>query len=154
MPAFTTIEVPNFLNYPSGVFLNNYMLPTDVVVGLDGEKVIAESKILDGVAVFERISRKPFDLNFEFTLRDYGALRGQNVFPQKMTEDVLNEVFAPDTVVDVFNSFLNGLGIKNAVIKSISYATFRGNTKVVCSIKAVESPDNGTNYNQTLVIPL
>lgn len=153
MGLFTTVETPNFLNYPSGVFLNNYMLPSDVIVGIDGEKVIAESKILDGVAVFERICRNPFDLNFEFTLWDYG-MRGQNVFPQSMAEDLMKEVFTPNMAVDVFNTFLNGLGIKNAVIKNITYATFRGSTKIVCSIKAKESPDDKNNFGTTLVIPL
>ena len=52
------ITDPN--NNPSEVFLEissggvnfSVQLPVDVIIGLDGDKVIAESKILDGVVVY------------------------------------------------------------------------------------------------------
>ena len=55
----------NAQNNPKLVILNGYQLPWDTVISLDDEKEIAVSQILDGVAVFERIVRKPCDINIE-----------------------------------------------------------------------------------------
>jgi Domain of unknown function (DUF6046) len=151
---FTTNDIVDPANRPSVVYLNDIQLPIDVIIGINGEKVIAESKILDGVVVFERISRKPFEINFEFTCREKNIDTGQYIFPQTVIEDLKDNVWQPDQVISVENTLLNkGFGIYWVVLKPISFTTIRGNTDVICSIKADESPDNNNNYGTTLIVP-
>ena len=77
-------------------------LPIDVIIGLDGDKVIAESKILDGTVVYERISRKPFEVNFEFTIRDTD-LTGKYIFPEQKIKDLMDQIWFYDQVISVQN---------------------------------------------------
>lgn len=128
-------------------------LPIDVIIGLDGDKVIAESKILDGTVVYERISRKPFEVNFEFTIRDTDST-GKYIFPEQKIKDLMDQIWFYDQVISVQNSFLNALHIKNIVLQPITFTTIRGNTNVICSIKAKEVSDAMDNYGKTLIIPL
>ena len=149
----TTIEPINHYNKPSEVYLSTIpnkwvRLPIDVVIGLDGDKVIAESKILDGVAVFERISRKPFEINFEFTCREQDE-SGNYVFPQDTIQELVQTVWQKDQVIQLKNTFLNSLGISNIILQSITFTSIRGNTTVICSIKAKESPDSNNSFATT-----
>jgi hypothetical protein len=49
---------------------------------------------------------------------------------------------------------LNALKIFYVVIQPITFSTIRGNTNVIASIKAKESPDDNVNFGTTLIIPL
>jgi hypothetical protein len=149
----STRDIIDPTNNPSEVWLNGVQLPVDVIIGLDGDKVIAESKILDGVVVYERVSRKPFEINFEFTCRKQDAT-GKYVFPQGVIEDLMENVWRPDQVISLRNTFLNGLKIFNVVIQPITISTIRGNTNVIATIKAKEAVDNSTDYGPTLIISL
>jgi hypothetical protein len=149
----TTADILDYTNNPSEVYLNGVKLPLDVIIGLDGDKVIAESKILDGVVVYERISRKPFEINFEFTCREQDET-GKYIFPQSTINDLVKTVWIPDQVIPLKNTFLNALKIFYVVIQPITFSTIRGNTNVIASIKAKESPDDNVNFGTTLIIPL
>lgn len=64
--SILTFKQPfNAQNNPKLVILNGYQLPWDTVISIDNEKEIAISQILDGVAVFERILRKPAEIKIE-----------------------------------------------------------------------------------------
>ena len=130
-------------NWPSTVVLNDIILPIDVIIALNGEKVIAETKILDGVSVFERVSRKPFEISFDFNLRKVNALK-QYIFPNDTAVELMTNVWAVDEVIQCENTFLNALGIKDLIVKSITFATIRGNTNIPCSLKCLEM------YNSTI----
>jgi len=153
----TTLE-PDYTNYPSYVLLNGLLLPLDVIIGVDGEKIIAESKILDGVAVFERVSRKPFEISFEFNVRELKEVQrllgvGKvYTFPQKTVEEILNNIWNIDAVITVQNSYLNGLGINSLIIKQITLATIRGNTDVPGSLKCLENYVSSNTQGSTLII--
>ena len=150
----STRDILNPSNNPSEVILNGIKLPEDVIIGLDGDKVIAESKILDGVSVFERISRKPFEINFEFTCREKDEI-GRYVFPHETIKELIETVWQPDRIIPIQNTFINNaLKIFNVVLQPISFSTIRGNTNVICSIKAKESADSNDNFGPTLIIPL
>jgi hypothetical protein len=157
----TTAPILDPTNNPSEVIFEinsngvkfHYTLPIDVVIGLDGDKVIAESKILDGVSVFERISRKPFEINFEFTFREKDS-EGKYIFPQEAIKDLMNQIWLFDQVITLKNTFLNSLRIKEVILQPISFSTIRGTTNVICSIKAKECTDSIDNYGTTLMIPL
>ena len=72
--AFNTQNIIDPTNNPALVILNNITLPGDVIITTSEEKVIAESKILDGVMVFERLSRKPMEIDLTFTFREVNIL--------------------------------------------------------------------------------
>jgi hypothetical protein len=149
---FSTINDIDYSNNPSRVVLNNIELPNDVIIGINGDKVIAESKILDGVAVYERICRKPFEINFEFTCRELSEKsdeKGKYIFPQSVIKKLTETVWQPDQVIWVENTLLNTLGINYLVLQPITFTTIRGNTNVLCSIKAKEAVQN---YGETLII--
>ena len=53
--------------------LNGLQLPLDTIILINGKKILAESQIIDGVSVFEHISRKPYTIDFDFTIRPAGT---------------------------------------------------------------------------------
>jgi hypothetical protein len=139
-------------NMPWQVFLNGVELPTDTLVSIDGEKIIAESKILDGVAVFERICRKPFDIDFSFNLRDVNII-GQPIFPQELAYDIFTDVWTPDQVIPCQNTFMNKIGINDIVIKKVTFVPIRGHTTLPCTLKCLENY-NSNSQKTTLIVPL
>ena len=145
----TTNQIIDTTNQPSIVILNSIQLPIDVTISLDDEKVIAESKILDGVSVYERVSRKPFNIDLNFTIREQNAL-GQYIFGQKTAATIITSIWQIDEVVPVVNSFLNKLGINEIIIKNITFATDRGTTNILCSLKCLENYNS--NGQQTSLI--
>lgn len=162
---FQTQDDINPQNRPSLVTIfpggtkNGVQLPPDTLILLNGEKVIAESKILDGVMVFERVSRKPFDINLEFTIRQQNqeintALPNpfKYIFPQDKIEDLIGNIWNVNEVVQIQNTYLNGIGINEIIIKTITFTTIRGNTNVLGSMKCLENYID--NKGGTLVIPL
>jgi len=165
-----TKDISNPHNLPSQVVINGVQLPPDTITIIDGEKIIAESKILDGVAIFERVSRKPFDIDFNFTIRsdaDYSTPKNSNKsiaqqiqsnfysskdyeFPQKAIEGYISQIWNLDQIVPVISTFLNGIGIRELVIKKVTITTIRGTTSVNGTIKCLEN--YGDNKGGTLVI--
>lgn len=117
-------------------------LPDDTMILIPGEKEIVETKILDGVSVTERISREACKIEIDFVLRSKdstGTTYTGGVFPQKLLEQLWSNLFLPDTVVKVQNTQLNGLGISELVIKSVTPTTQRGSTNIHVKIKAIEN---------------
>lgn len=150
----------NFKNNPSKVNiyfaeafnLASMTLPSNVVILINGEKVIPESKILDGVAVFERISRKPFEINLEFNIYERELElnpRSSFIFPQGRLE-TLKEVFIQNSVAKIDNTLLNGLGVEEIAILSFNITTIRGTKSVLGSLKCKEN--YVSNSSTSLVI--
>lgn len=164
--AFTTKTQIDPTNYPSLVTFKRtddtgtifLSLPPDVIITLDDDKVIAESKILDGVEVFERISRKSWEINFDFNIRDVKQIQlifgtmDKYVFPQKKAEEIVNNIWNIDQVFDIENTFLNGIGINQVIVKSITFATIRGNTNLPCTLKCKENADIQGSQGSSLII--
>jgi hypothetical protein len=150
MAVFQTKSDIDFTNLPSAVSLNGVDLPIDVIIGLNGEKIIAESKILDGASVFERVSRKPFEVSFEFNIRELGKVRGY-IFPNNAAYDIITNIWNIDQVITCKNTFLNKIGILDVIVKGITFSTIRGNTNLPCSLKCLEM-FNSTNQTQSLIV--
>jgi hypothetical protein len=134
-------------------------LPVDTICTLEGEKVIAESKILDGGYVYERVSLKPYQINFDFTIREKDIKKafisklGFNskwIFPQTETELLNTNWFKKDEILEVTNTFLNGLGISKIIVKSISLNPERGTTDIKGNIKAFE--DTGEDSSTLTIV--
>lgn len=138
-PVITPID---FTNNPSLITIgngeNSLALPSDVMVNIEGEKIIAESVILDGVSVFEHIARKPFEIDFDCNVWDTDK-DGKQVFPQDILDDIFTNIFMPNTVISVTNTYLNKLGVRELIIKNITPATVRGSFKVPLRIKCYEN---------------
>jgi hypothetical protein len=140
-----TLKGNNF-GFPDGL-----QLPENTIVLINGEKIIAETRILDGVSVFERISRKPYDVSFEFNMYDREVPTipfSPFIFPQGKLE-LINDMFLENKVVQVSNTLLNGYYIEELVIISFHTTTIRGTKTVLGSLKCKE---NFVNTNQTSLI--
>jgi Domain of unknown function (DUF6046) len=141
--VFTPIPT-DLTNNPSRLRLYSadfgLVLPQDSIIYLSGEKKLAMTEILDGVVVYERILRKPYSLEFEFTLRTMDPNNnGQYIFPQ---EDLLNlwtNVWLPDSVVNIDNTYLNKLGIQEMIIEEITPVTVRGSKNLPVRIRGYEN---------------
>jgi hypothetical protein len=147
-----TIGIPKD-NQVNKVVLGVYELPLDVLIILNGNKMIAQSQILDGVAVFERVTRKPFDIDFDFTLRETVtntntvtifkktfdlAQTNRFIFPLESMNSFFQNVWKSDEVLRIDNAFLNKIGINQVVLNDIQITTIRGNTDIGIKIKTIE----------------
>src|ERR1700748_3643722 len=56
MPAKFVPSNIDQTNNPGGIIIGSVTLPTNTNILINGEKIIAESQILDGVSVFEHVS--------------------------------------------------------------------------------------------------
>ncbi len=158
--AFNTQNIIDPTNNPALVILNNITLPGDVIITTSEEKVIAESKILDGVMVFERLSRKPMEIGLTFTFREVNTGQyvnsplGKYTFPQYLIEQFQTSVWEVDAILPVQNTFLNGIGIYDVVFKSKTMTTIRGNTDVLCSMKCLELFGSVTQPQSLTIVPV
>jgi hypothetical protein len=125
-------------NNPSLINIGGVTLPTDTVIYVNGSKTLAQSKILDGVSVIERIMRDPYELEFECVVRSQDA-QGNYVFPQDALDNFWNNIWIPDTVQTIQNTYLNKLGIQEIVIESITPTTVRGSKNIPLRIRAYEN---------------
>lgn len=160
LPADTRNYVPfvDKINTPGSVTLisptNQVILPPDTLISIHAEKHLVMTNILDGVSVFEHIQRKPCRIEFEGVLRMQikggvtyenttppAGVTGliDNLFPQEYLNAVWTNVFLPDTVLKVANSYLNGLGIQEIVIEAMTPAVVRGSRNVPYHITAWEN---------------
>lgn len=125
-------------NNPGLVKIGGITMPADIVIYLNGSKVLAQSKILDGVSVIERIMRDPYELEFECTVRAQDA-DGNYIFPQDALDNLWANVWLPDTVQTIDNTYLNKLGIREIVIQGITPTTVRGSKNIPLRIRALEN---------------
>lgn len=125
-------------NFPSLIIVGNVQLPIDTVIYISGSKTLAQSKILDGVSVTERISRQPYELEFECVVRDQNDA-GEYIFPQDALDNLWNNIWIPDTVQTIQNTYLNKLGIQEMVIDTITPATVRGSKNIPLRIHGYEN---------------
>jgi|ERR1035437_4256910 hypothetical protein len=126
-------------NYPSLVNLGGIVLPPDVAIYLDAEKIIAGSKILDGVYVTEHVGRKPYEIEFEMVIRTQDVYTREYIFPQKELENIWNKIWTPNSVVSIQNTYLNGLGIEEMIIEKVTPTTIRGSKNLPLRIKGIEN---------------
>lgn len=144
---------PDLTNNPSLVIIGNVTLPSDVVMSFPGVKILGMAQILDGVSTIQRISRKPVEIEFEFTLREYtqpGTLNSNftsTVFPQDLYDNLWQNVFLPNSVQNIQNTQLNKIGIQQIVIEKITPTTIRGSKNMPVRITAYENVPG-----QTLIV--
>lgn len=135
----------NNTNVPSRLLLNGFQLPNDVVIYLNGKKVLVMDKILDGVSVTERISRDPYEIELEFTMREKSNDPSSNInltqyiFPQDALDSLWQRVWIPDTVLSIDNTYLNKLGIQEMIIETITPTTIRGSMNIPVRIRGWEN---------------
>jgi len=132
-------------NNPSNLKIGNIVFPASTQIIPKGEKIIAESQILDGVTVFEHVSRKATELDFDVLIWQSGY---NTSFPQDTINAIWNNLFLLNTIQEVKNTWLNNLGIRFIIIKSICPRPRIGSTQVILKIKAFE-----VQAGQTLIIP-
>lgn len=138
-------------NQPSVIYIGGLQLPPDTLIMLTGGKIITKDPILDGVVVFEHIARHPYEIEFDLVIREQGAINGFNTgdtipgfslsgnFPQQALNKLWKQVWEPNSVQQVTNTYLNGIGILEIVIESIHPATVRGSKNIPVKIRAYEN---------------
>lgn len=127
-------------NDPSSIAIGGIFLPTSTQIIVRGEKILAESQIIDGVSVFEHISRKPYEIDFDIVIwQGDNSNRASTAFPQQQINDIFSLIWLPNSVQKVQNTYLNGLNIQQIIIKSVSPQPKLGSTNVVIRIKAYEN---------------
>ncbi len=176
IPAGNLPTVQDSSNNPSYFVIAGIVLSGNAVVPVKDEKVIAESQIIDGVTVFEHISRKSAEIDFDFTIFPPGVITGEaggtqktvynnvTTFNQQVLNQFWNSIFLPNSVQQVQNTYLNGLGIQEIIVKSVSIAPRPGSANISVKMKAfenqpgtlfvgftnsnfIDSPVNSTNGN-------
>lgn len=155
-----------FLTAKNGKNQKTVQLPLDVQISVNGKKIIAESKILDGVTVYERILRNPYEVQFEFTVRQVLSQPGSDatlnttgrkdqkyVFPQDVLEDYIKNIWEPNCILNLENSYLNKVyGIFELVVTELpEVATVRGSTNVPMKLSCKENVDSQDFYADTLI---
>lgn len=131
---------PDLSNNPSAIVIGSVFLPASTQINLRGEKIIAESQIIDGVSVFEHISRKPYEIDFDITIwQGDNSNLASTAFPQQQLNNLWTDVWQANTVQNLNNTYLNGLGIQQIIIKSIAPQPRLGSTVLVIRIKAYEN---------------
>jgi hypothetical protein len=126
-------------NNPSLVVIGGITLPVDTAIYLNGKKTLAVSIILDGVSVVERISREPYELEFECVLRKDAPNGMGYIFPQDDLDNLWSNIWMPDTVQTIQNTYLNKLGIQQIIIDAITPTTVRGSRNIPLRIHAYEN---------------
>jgi hypothetical protein len=126
-------------------------LPQDVNIKLGFEKHIILDTILDGVPITEYVARKATTITITCTYRTYltgtnvSILDGtQNTFPQSELEAFFQQIFTPNSVQSIENSYLNGLGINSIVIQKVEPICYNGSTNVQLTITAYENVAGGS----------
>ena len=152
-PTKLVINPPDFTNIPSYVVINGVQLPEDTLIVLDGKKLLVNSKILDGVNVTERILREPYKIEFEFVFRKTNQTGQLNfdktfwVFDQESLNNAWANIWMPDSVLVVKNTYLNQLGIEQIIVEDVKPTLQRGSTNIGFKITAIENV-----LGQTLII--
>lgn len=144
LPAQATPKIDPIIsptNNPSLIKIGSTTLPASTNISLSGEKILAESQIIDGVSVYEHISRKAYEIEFKIMIYDAS---NNPVFPQSFITDIWDNVWINNTVQTVKNTYLNGLHIKEIIVRSIKPQPRLGSKIVDMVIKAVENQPGQT----------
>lgn len=114
-PPITGATLPN----------GGIVLPADVQIKHDLDKVVTGEGILDGVWVTEHIRRKPINISMSFIIR---AKTGQDwIFGQQFLDDLYQKILLVSGVIWVQNTMLNKIGVTQLVLIKSTGTTIRGN---------------------------
>ena len=157
-PTKLVINPLDSTNQPQLVVINGVQLPKDTLITIDGKKLLVNSKILDGVNVTERILREPYKIDFECVFRKSNQPGQINfdksfwIFDQDSLNNAWKNIWLPDSVLEVQNTYLNALfcngkGLSEIIVESVVPTTYRGNTNIGFKITAIENV-----AGQTLIV--
>jgi len=146
----------------------SYTLPFDVIIRINGSKLLAKSQILDGATVFERITKQVHEIQFDFTLRDISAQAAaqmDSIYPVskypyqnkfivaiEWLNFFIQNIWNKDAVLQVDNILLKTIGIQQVIVDSYSINTIRGNVDMPMTLKCYEDYYSTKNQGTTLLI--
>jgi hypothetical protein len=136
-------------------------LPADTTIQTSASKLLAKSQIIDGVAVFERITRAPIELNFDFTYMQYndgkpvtpenkapimnifkvGIVKDRNIYqyPINLIKDFYDKIYTKGAVITLKNNYINtAFGIMNIILEDFQTTQERGSMFIGGRLKAYE----------------
>lgn len=126
-PPITGATLPN----------GGIILPADVQIRWDVEKIIADTTIIDGVQVTEHIRRGPYVVEMEFTIR--AKTNAQWIFGQDFLDQITQKIILPDTVIYVQNTMLNKKGISQLILRKENGETVRGSINIPMTLRFTEN---------------
>lgn len=149
IPARAIPIVQNPANDPSYCVIGNVVLSANILLPIKNKKLIAKSQIVDGVTVFEHVSREAAEIDFDFTIFPAGVIQGtasntnafNNVttFNQTSLNTFWSTIWSANTIQAVQNTYLNGLGISQIIIESITVIPMHGKPNVGVKMRALEN---------------
>lgn len=113
------------------------VLPADVMIHGNMEKIIADTTIIDGVDVSEHIRRTPMYIEMEFVIRERNG--NQWFFGQDYLDALYQKIILPQTVIFIGNTMLNKLGIQEVIILKMEMETLRGSINIPFTLKMKEN---------------
>lgn len=123
----------------TGVALGNggIVLPADVLIEINGKKVVSSTTILDGVEVTQHIRRDANKIIFEFVARaKTGSMWS---FAQDFIDALYQKIYLPNSVIYVQNTLLNKMGITQLVMDDWKMTTRRGSINVPITLSMREN---------------
>lgn len=115
------------------------ILPADTVILVKWVKRLARSEILNGPDVTQMIRTRASEVIFTFTLRQPDTVNGGYKFPQDDFDTVLKNIFLPNKVQSVQNTWLNKQGITQLVFEELEPTVHRGATKMPVRLKGYQN---------------
>ncbi len=144
--------------------LNDIQFPPDINITINGSKIIAESKILDGVAVFERVITEPLKIDIAFTCRQFENqpnkyldaigqnYSGEQILAQDVFENIFVSTFQPNRVLKIQNVFLNKIGVNEVIVQPISASLIPGSGKIFVQMTLIENYTSPNTQSRTLIV--
>lgn len=137
--ALVPLAPPDMTNNPKLVIIGGITLPGDTALFIDGKKIAAIEKILDGVTVIEHVSIDAHKIDFEGTFRPIVNADLSTSFPQPLINNFWKNVWKKDSVVPLVNTFFNSLGISELFILDVHMGTVRGQKNVPFKLTTIEN---------------
>lgn len=137
--AIIPLAPPDMTNNPKLVIIGGITLPADTALFIDGKKIAAIEKILDGVTVIEHVSIDAHKIDFEGTFRPIVNADLSTSFPQPLINNFWKGVWKKDSVVPLVNTFFNSLGISELFILDVHMGTVRGQKNVPFKLTTIEN---------------
>lgn len=137
--AIIPLAPPDMTNNPKLVIIGGITLPGDTALFIDGKKIAAIEKILDGVTVIEHVSIDAHKIDFEGTFRPIVNADLSTSFPQPLINNFWKKVWKKDSVVPLVNTFFNSLGISELFIEMVHMGTVRGQKNVPFKLTTIEN---------------
>ena len=159
--------------HPYIFVFDDFELPYDTTVTINGEKELSISKIIDSGDFVQRTTKKAMEFTFDFTLREKETVKKEvlplnnkvtrtytkyfvpnstnYIFPLQKNKDFFQKVWNKDGIIKLKNSYLNSIGIMEIIIENVQTSVKLGSTDISVRLKAYENIYIESSETTTLI---